>query len=85
MNFLHSEVDAGPGNVVRVTLDSQANVKMMDGHNYLRYRDGRSHQCSGGLAEVSPFDMRPPYRGRWHVTVDLGDYGGSVRASVDVV
>jgi hypothetical protein len=84
VNFLHSKVDAGPGDVVRVTLDSQANVKVMDGHNFSRYRKGQSHQYYGGLAEVSPFDVRPPYRGRWHVTVDLGGYGGTVRASVAV-
>jgi hypothetical protein len=85
LNFLHTEVDAGPGDVVRVTLDSQANVKMMDGHNFRRYRNGQSHEYYGGLAKVSPFDMRPPYRGRWHVTVDLGGYGGRLRASVAVV
>ena len=85
MNFLHSEIQAGPGDVVRVTLDKQANVKMMDGHNFRRYRSGESHRYYGGLAKVSPFGMRPPYHGRWHVTVDLGGYGGSVRASVAVV
>lgn len=85
MNFLHSEVDAGPNDVVRVALDKQANVKVMDGQNFRRYQNGQSHDYYGGLAEVSPFDVRPPYRGRWHVTVDLGGYGGSVRASVAVV
>jgi Domain of unknown function (DUF1883) len=40
VNFLRSEVDAGPGDVVRVTLDKRANVKMMDGHNFRRYQSG---------------------------------------------
>jgi hypothetical protein len=85
VNFLHSEVDAGSGEVVQVSLNKQANVKVMDGHNFRRYRSGQSHNYYGGLAEVSPFYVRPPYRARWHVTVDLGGYGGSVRASVSVV
>jgi hypothetical protein len=85
LNFLHSEVDAGPGNPVRITLDSQANVRLMDGHNFRRYRSGQSHNYYGGLAKVSPFYVRPPYRGRWHVTVDLGGYSGRLRASVSVV
>ncbi|QIN77530.1 DUF1883 domain-containing protein [Rubrobacter marinus] len=85
MNFLHYEVNAGPGDVVRVTLDKQANVRLMDSHNFQRYRNGQSHEYYGGLAEVSPFNLRPPHRGRWHVTVDLGGYGGSVRASVSVL
>ena len=37
-----------------------------------------------GLGKVAPRDLRPPYRGRWHVTVDLGDYSGRDRASVCV-
>lgn len=85
MNFLHTEVDAGPGDVVRVALDSQANVKMMDGYNFRRYRNGQSHEYYGGLAKVSPFGMRPSYHRRWHVTVDLGGYEGRLRASVTVV
>lgn len=85
MNFLHSEIDAGLGDVVRVTLDSQANVKTMDGHNFWRYRSGRSHHCYGGVVKVSPFDIRLPYHVRSHVTVDLGGYAGIVRASVAVV
>lgn len=85
MNFLHTEVDAGPHDVVRVTLDKQANVKMMDGTNFRRYRDGQGHQYYGGLVKVSPYNLRPPYRGRWHVTVDLGGYPGTVRSSVTVL
>lgn len=85
MKFLHSEVDAGPSDVVRVTLDTQANVKMMDSHNFRRYQNDQSHEYYGGLAKVSPLDISPPYRGRWHVAVDLGGYGGSVRATVSVV
>jgi hypothetical protein len=53
--------------------------------SFHRYRNGQGHEYYGGLAEASPLDMRPPYRGRWHVTVDLGGYVGSVRASVVVV
>lgn len=49
---------------------------MMDNTNYRRYRSGQSHHYYDNLAKVSLFDMRPPYYGRWHVTVDLGRYGG---------
>jgi Domain of unknown function (DUF1883) len=59
VNFLHSEVDAGPGDVVRVTLNKRANVKMMDSRNYRRYQSGQSHDYYGSLAKVSPLDLRP--------------------------
>ncbi len=85
MNFLHYEVDAGPDNMVRVTLDKQANVRMMDSDNYRRYQSGQSHRYYGGLAKVSPSNLRPPYHGRWHVAVDLGGDSGTMRASVSVI
>lgn len=85
MNFLHSEVDAGPDDIVQVTLDKQANVKMMDSSNFRRYQNGDSYRCYGGWATASPVNLRPSHRGRWHVVIDLGGYSGSVGASVSVV
>jgi len=85
LNFLHSEVEAGPDDVVQVTLDKQANVRMMDSVNFRRYKNGNSHRYYGGWATASPVKLRPYHRGRWHVVIDLGGYGGSVRASVSVV
>lgn len=85
MNHLHYEVDLGPGDSVRVSLDRQANVLLMDDPNYRHYRSGRSYRYYGGLARVSPIRLRAPSPGRWHVVVDLGGYPGTVRARVDVV
>lgn len=85
MNYLHYEVDAGPNNTVQVTLDKQANVRLMDYSNYENYRNGRQHRYYGGLATVSPFNIRPPYQGHWHLVIDLGGSAGTVRASVQVL
>ena len=75
MNFLHSEVYAGPGDVVRVNLAKQANVKVMDGYNFRRYRNGQSHEYYGGLAEVSPWTFARPIAGggtwRWTSAVTV--------------
>ncbi|MEK6300927.1 MAG: DUF1883 domain-containing protein [Acidobacteriota bacterium] len=85
MNFLHYEVEAGPGNTVRVILDKQANVRLLDSLNFQKYRSGQEHKYYGGLAQVSPVSLKPPYRGHWHVVIDLGGGGGSVSASVQVL
>lgn len=82
MNHLHSEVTLGPGQAVIVHLDQRANVKVMDAANYERYRRDGSHEYFGGSATRSPAVIRPPHAGRWHVAIDLGGAGGSVRASV---
>lgn len=85
MNFLHSEVDEGSREIVRVTLEQRANVKVMDVNNFGRYRNGQRHDYYGGLAEASPLDLRSPHQGRWNVVVDLGGYGGTLGVSVAVV
>ena len=85
MRFLHYEVDAGPQDTIQVTVDRQANVKVMDGTNYQKYRRGQRHTYYGGLAKASPANISPPRQGHWHVTIDLGGYAGSVRAAVQVL
>lgn len=85
MNFLHYEVDADDGDVIEVTLDRQANVRVLDGNNFSSFRTGRRHSYVGGLAKRSPVRLAAPSAGRWHVVVDLGGYAGTVHASVRVL
>ena len=84
MKFLHWEVDAVEGTVVRVDLDAQANVMLLDDSNFSSYRHGHRFNYHGGLAKRSPVTLVPPHPGRWHVVVDLGGYAGHVNASVSV-
>ncbi|QEH35974.1 hypothetical protein OJF2_45320 [Aquisphaera giovannonii] len=85
MNFLHQEFEAGPDDTVEVVLDGQANVMLLDPANFENYRNGRSFRYHGGLARYSPTRLVPPHQGRWHLAVDLGGQGGSVRAGVRVL
>ena len=83
MKYLHYEVNAGPNDTIVVHLDRQANVRIMDSHNFAKYRAGRSFQYRGGRAVKSPVCLNPPQRGHWHVVIDMGGARGSVRASVE--
>lgn len=85
MKHLHYEVDAGPADTIQVTLDKQANVKVMDDTNYQKYCRGQRHNFYGGRAKVSPANISPPHQGHWHVAVDLGGYAGSVQVGVRVL
>lgn len=85
MKFQHYEFDAGPDNVIRVTIDGQANVRLLDSINFQRYRSGQRHQFYGGLARQSPVDLRPPHYGHWHVAIDLGGYAGRVSTAVELL
>jgi hypothetical protein len=85
MKFLHYEFDLDEDNAVRISLDKQANVRLLDGNNFQKYRNGQNHTYYGGLAQRSPVILSPPHSGRWHVVIDLGGYAGSVSASVSVM
>lgn len=85
MNYLHKDAYLESDDLVEVTLDSQANVMLLDDVNYSAYRSGRSFRYYGGLAEVSPCHLAPPYSGHWHVVIDIGGYAGSVRAGVRII
>ncbi len=85
MNFLHYDMQLASGDVVVVTMDKQANVRLLDDTNFARYQRGEQHTYYGGLAQVSPVHLRPPHAGHWHVVIDLGGYAGTVRASASVM
>lgn len=85
MDFLHSEFHGGPRDFAVVTLDSQANVLLLDDHNFQAYRRGATYRYIGGLAKQSPVRLSPPHHDHWHVVVDLGGYAGTVRAGVRIL
>jgi hypothetical protein len=82
MKYLHDEFNAGPEDLVEVTLDGQANVMLLDSTNYDKYKNGESFRYYGGLAKVSPVRLVPPSQDHWHVVVDLGGYSGTARAGI---
>jgi hypothetical protein len=82
MNYLHYDLHLSPGDVVEVTLDKQANVRLLDDTNFSNYERGMRHTYHGGLAKQSPVRLSAPGAGHWHLVIDLGGYAGSVRASV---
>lgn len=85
MNYLHYDLNLQAGEVVEVTLDKQANVRLLDYSNYLQYQRGAQHRYYGGLAQASPIRIAPPSPGNWHLVIDLGGHQGTVAASVRTI
>jgi len=85
MNYLHYDMQLQPDDIVEVTLDKQANVRLLDDVNYVQYQQGKRHQYYGGLANKSPVRLSPPHGGHWHLVVDLGGNAGTVKASVRTI
>jgi hypothetical protein len=72
------------GAVAVVTLDKQANVRLMTASNYSALKAGRRFSFHGGRATKSPVRLQVPSSGHWFVVVDLGGLAGRVRANVAV-
>ena len=86
MNYLHNELDANGGDVVRVDLEGNAaNVLLLDSANYNAYQRGGRYTYRGGYATRSPVLLTVPHAGRWHVVIDLGGGRGNVRAAVALI
>ena len=85
MNYLHYDLSLGSNDVVEVTLDKQANVRLLTDTNYSQYKNGKQHSYFGGLAKSSPIRLAAPHSGHWHLVIDLGGYAGTVSASVRVI
>lgn len=85
MNFMHYEVKAGPGEIIKVTISRDANVRLLDQLNYAKYKLGKSYSATAGPETDGPVKFAPPYKATWHVVVDMEGRMGTVRAFVDVV
>jgi Domain of unknown function (DUF1883) len=86
MDFVHYDLNYLQGEeVVEVTLDSAANVRLLDEPNFNGYRTGRQYNFYGGYVTRSPYTTRVPHSGHWHLVIDLGGYAGQVRSSVRIL
>ena len=85
MNYLSYEFDAGPNDIIEVTLDKQANVVLLDRANFQNFRAGRRYKYQGGLSTHSPVRLNPPHQGHWYVVVHLGGYAGKISASARLI
>jgi hypothetical protein len=86
MQFLHNDLGyLSGGEVIEVTLDTAANVKLMDSSDFSSYRNNRRHGYYGGYITRSPFRVAVPGAGHWHVAIDLAGRGGSIRSGVRVI
>jgi hypothetical protein len=73
------------GSTVVVTLNTAANVRLMDSTNFNAYKNGRKHRYTGGLVRKTPFRIAVPRSGSWYLTIDLvGLRATSVRHSAVV-
>lgn len=86
MNYQHYEWQhLGTEDVIEVTLDKQANVRLMDPHNFNRYHRNESYISFGGVPLKTVTTFTPPNPGHWHLVVDLEGFSEGVKVGVRVI
>lgn len=59
--------------IVEVELNYSANIYLLEDENYEKYLDCDDYTYYGGLATVSPYRIKIPHSGFWHLAIDNGD------------
>jgi len=85
MKFLHYRIDGQKDDTVKIKLDGEAFVRLLDTLHYDNYRFGRKYQGKGGWVTEGTIDFIIPYKGTFHVVIDHNGQQGSAKATVDVV
>lgn len=86
MNCLHSTMHLKKGDKVRVTVDSPANVFLLDDKDFESYTEGKPFHYYGGWVTKSPVEISTPADGRWNVVIDVADEAErGLAAKVEIV
>jgi len=70
--------------IVRVRLDAQASVLLLDPANYSNFQQGQPYKYMGGWYTHNPVEIPVPCSGDWYILVGTNG-NGRVRYTVDIV
>jgi hypothetical protein len=82
MEYLYTQLSLDAGDIAEITLDTQANVLLIDAFNYSQYQRQGSFTYSGGWQNRSPVRLWASHPGIWYVVIDLAGSSGIIRHSV---
>ncbi len=85
MDFLQYDLgQLAAGQVVEVSLNIAANVRLLDSANLGLFRAGQSYRYFGEHVTQTPYRLTVPSTGQWHLVIDLGGAAGELRPDVKV-
>lgn len=72
------------GDILNIKIDRKANVRLMDGSNFMKFKNGQAYTYFGGEAATSPFNIIVPRTDHWYIVIDLGGETGILSYSIKV-
>ena len=84
MNYLHYKIAGTTGDLIKVKTDGSAFVRLLDPLNFEYYKIGRKFDGQGGWNDQPYSEYLLPYKGTFHLVIDLGGNDGIVKATVDI-
>lgn len=85
MNHLHKYLSLNRNDMLKIHLSSPAHVMLLDDENYTLYKDEKEYDFYGKLAKRSPFAIKAPYAGSWHLVIEQADSRQDLSVNVQII
>lgn len=83
--YLHYEFDIDTNDVIEINMSFQANTLIMDDSNFLKYRRKHDFSYLGGYVKATPYRIKLPRKGHWHVVIEKPNQSNQLRAVVRIL
>jgi hypothetical protein len=84
MVHLHKALNVNEKDIIAVKLSGDAFVMLMDDGNYNLYLNDRECEYYGREVKRSPYRLRAPFPGRWHLVIQQSDPAQPLDVSIRI-
>ena len=85
MHHLHKILNLETSDVVQVEVSSPAHLYLMDEPSYGLYCADEEFEYYGETVRRSPYKIRPPHAGIWHLVIEQADPSTPLSAGVQIL
>ncbi len=82
---LHKTLNLTTEDEIRIGLTAAAHVYLLDEENYGLYLDEQEFEYYGETVHRSPYRIKAPRAGVWHLVVEQADPEDSLNVAVEIV
>jgi hypothetical protein len=82
---LHRYLELNGHDSIMLHFNSPAYVYLMDDTNYRLYLDEKEYEYYGDLVQKTPFRVRAPGAGRWHLVIEQKNPAHTLSVTVQIV